>query len=175
MGIKILGIDPSTKMGLVVLDFKRGSGIVETKLKKETTFPKLRGMERLAALGGDLLRIITEHQPTYIYIEGYSFASKHNREIAYALGTVLRYFMWQEDWDYTEIAPPTLKKFVTGKGNCAKDLVLKEVYKNWGFDTDNDNIADAYGLAMLGLYTYLEILDGKGGWLKSKAKHLNYI
>ena len=49
-----------------------------------------------------------------------------------------------------EVAPTSLKKFVTGKGNAKKDLMLLSVYKRWGFDTTNDNKADAYGLAQFG-------------------------
>ena len=27
--------------------------------------------------------------------------------------------------------------------------MIKEVYKKWGYDTSDDNLADAYGLAMM--------------------------
>ena len=47
------------------------------------------------------------------------------------------------------IATNTLKKFVTGKGNGPKSVIIKGVYKKWGYDVDNDNLADAYGLARL--------------------------
>jgi Holliday junction resolvasome RuvABC endonuclease subunit len=47
------------------------------------------------------------------------------------------------------VASNTLKKFVTGKGVGKKQLMVKYVYTKWGFDTDNDNLADAYGLARL--------------------------
>jgi len=45
--------------------------------------------------------------------------------------------------------PPQIKKFVTGKGNAKKELIIKEVYKKWGFETDNHNTADAYAVARL--------------------------
>lgn len=47
------------------------------------------------------------------------------------------------------VAGNTLKKFVTGRGVGKKQLMVKYVYTKWGFDTDNDNLADAYGLARL--------------------------
>jgi Holliday junction resolvasome RuvABC endonuclease subunit len=47
------------------------------------------------------------------------------------------------------VAGNTLKKFVTGKGNGPKSVMLKHVYSKWGYDTDDDNLADAYGLARL--------------------------
>ena len=49
------------------------------------------------------------------------------------------------------VASTTLKKFVTGNGAAkGKGLMVKHVYKKWGYDTDDDNLADAYGLARLG-------------------------
>lgn len=47
------------------------------------------------------------------------------------------------------VATNTLKKFVTGAGNGPKNVIIKGVYKKWGYDTDDDNLADAYGLARL--------------------------
>lgn len=47
------------------------------------------------------------------------------------------------------VAGNTLKKFVTGKGVGKKQLMVKFVYQKWGFDTNDDNLADAYGLARL--------------------------
>ena len=45
--------------------------------------------------------------------------------------------------------PSEIKKFATGKGNAKKELMVKEVYRKWGFDTDNHNTADAYAIARL--------------------------
>ena len=48
------------------------------------------------------------------------------------------------------------KKFLTGKGDCDKDLILKEVYKRYRnpdgtpIDLENDNIADAINMNMIG-------------------------
>ena len=54
-------------------------------------------------------------------------------------------------------SPNTLKKFATGAGKGKKSLILKAVYKKWDFDTDSDDLADAFVLAkicqMLFLYT----------------------
>ncbi len=37
-----------------------------------------------------------------------------------------------------------LKMFLTGKGMAKKELILKEVYKRWNFDTNDNNEADAF-------------------------------
>ena len=47
------------------------------------------------------------------------------------------------------VAGNTLKKFATGKGVGKKGLMVKYVWTKWGFDTDDDNLADAYWLARL--------------------------
>ncbi|APD18911.1 hypothetical protein [Vibrio phage J14] len=33
--------------------------------------------------------------------------------------------------------------FVTNNGNANKDVIIKQVYKLWGIDTDDNNQADA--------------------------------
>ncbi|MGD2073064.1 MAG: hypothetical protein PVG65_06210, partial [Candidatus Thorarchaeota archaeon] len=47
------------------------------------------------------------------------------------------------------IAPSTLKKFVTGKGNCKKELILLKVYQKFEIEFDNHNLADAFSLAKM--------------------------
>ena len=49
------------------------------------------------------------------------------------------------------VTPSQLKKFVTGKGNADKNVVMKEVYKRFHIDTDDDNTADAVVLGHIGL------------------------
>jgi crossover junction endodeoxyribonuclease RuvC len=49
------------------------------------------------------------------------------------------------------VTPSQLKKFVTGKGNADKSVVMKEVYKRFSIDTDDDNTADAVVLGHIGM------------------------
>ena len=47
-----------------------------------------------------------------------------------------------------------------GKGNAAKELMLKEVFRRWGYDTSSNDQADAYALARIAAeFT-------AGGWTK---------
>lgn len=57
------------------------------------------------------------------------------------------------DWKFYEFFPNQIKKFISGKGNCGKDIVVKEVYKKFGFDTDVNDLADAYAIGRLLIYT----------------------
>jgi Holliday junction resolvasome RuvABC endonuclease subunit len=47
------------------------------------------------------------------------------------------------------VPPMTLKKFVTGVGNAKKNEMLLKTYQAWGIEFNDDNAADAYGLAMM--------------------------
>jgi crossover junction endodeoxyribonuclease RuvC len=49
------------------------------------------------------------------------------------------------------VPPSSLKKFVAGKGNAEKSMMIREVYRRWGVEAANDNEADAAGLLMVGL------------------------
>lgn len=66
------------------------------------------------------------------------------------LAYFLRRNFFQNCVRYILVAPNTLKKFVTGKGNAEKSLMLREVYRRWDIAVDNDNEADAVGLCMIG-------------------------
>lgn len=49
------------------------------------------------------------------------------------------------------VCPPTsLKLFVAGKGNAPKSVMLREVYRLWKVEAEDDNQADAAALAHLG-------------------------
>lgn len=48
-----------------------------------------------------------------------------------------------------QVPPMTLKKFVAGKGNAKKQEMLMQIYKRWGVEFNDDNAADAYGLARI--------------------------
>jgi len=60
------------------------------------------------------------------------------------------YYLWLVKAHYVVVAPNTLKKFVTGKGNAHKDQMIKEVFKRFGQDVNNSDLADAIGLNYIG-------------------------
>ncbi|MNO43382.1 Crossover junction endodeoxyribonuclease RuvC [compost metagenome] len=67
----------------------------------------------------------------------------------HVLAGFLRHLLELHNLTYYNVAPSQLKKFVSGNHQAKKSEMMKAVYKKWGFDTDSDNIADAYGLAKL--------------------------
>jgi Holliday junction resolvasome RuvABC endonuclease subunit len=89
------------------------------------------------------------HQVT---IEGYSFDSgtawgTSLRE----LGGIIRYHLRKAGLTPLEVPPTQLKKFVTGDGHADKNIMIKECFKRWDVDFSDDNMADAFGLAKLGV------------------------
>lgn len=90
-----------------------------------------------------------------VCIEGLSYGS-HGQAVS-QLGAVhflTRIFLWKKKINYKIIEPTVLKKFVTGKGQCKKDLILLKVYKKWGEEFDDNNLADAYSLARMAVEEY---------------------
>jgi len=66
-----------------------------------------------------------------------------------SLGTIMRFALYHHKIPFVVISPSQLKKFATGKGNCQKNMVLREVFKRWGVDCVDDNQADALTLAKM--------------------------
>lgn len=52
--------------------------------------------------------------------------------------------------DYLTVVPSQLKKFGTGSGLSKKEVIIKEVLKRFGVDTNDNNQADALVLVHLG-------------------------
>lgn len=145
--MKVMGLDLSlTGTGVVVLD-RAGA-----PLHAETVSCKFVGMARLAFIRGRIGELLSRHRPALVCVEGYSFASRQSHAHALGeLGGVIRLLLHRNDFIYKDVPPSTLKKFVTGKGNAAKDEVMMNVYKRWGWEMRDNNQADAYGLARIAL------------------------
>ena len=69
-----------------------------------------------------------------VMIEGYSYASKGQ---VFNIGEntgVLKNKLWHNDIEYGVIAPGTLKKFATGKGNSKKDAMYDAFFAETNVD-----------------------------------------
>jgi Holliday junction resolvasome RuvABC endonuclease subunit len=87
----------------------------------------------------------------FVVIEGLAFNGRGSYALQLAgLGYMLRREFRNREIAYREVAPTQAKKFLTGKGNCDKNLILKEVFKRYQIDVDDDNIADAVNFNMIG-------------------------
>lgn len=82
-----------------------------------------------------------------VALEGYSFGSHQGAHQIGEWGGLLRWTLWGEMVPYIEVSPSTLKSYVSGKGNAPKEVMLREVFRKWGFEAASNDEADAYGLA----------------------------
>lgn len=143
--MRVLGVDVSTKTGLVLLD---GDTIVfEELMNFPPEQPRFKRYERYRQA---MLKVFSEFPLNLAVFEGYGYANPYTLATLVEIGTVLRSVAYQLHCPVIEVPPMTLKKFVTGTGNAKKDLMLLETYKRWGFESKDDNIVDAYALARAG-------------------------
>lgn len=146
-----VGIDQSySGFGFVI--YNHPEGTFQSHLGKFESAKYGQGVDRLQAIGDwlyDLLPTTTEH----VCLEGYAPGAKWGREKAGELGATTKQVIWQAlsgDARYpTIVAPTMLKKYATGKGVAPKNGMLLAVYKRWGVEFKDDNLADAYTLARI--------------------------
>jgi Holliday junction resolvasome RuvABC endonuclease subunit len=157
-----VGIDPSwTGTAVVCVD-------LETLAEKHwllKTAPKhgsIHSYRRHMVMFKQLTEVLSEIERTYtvvhVCVEDFARNAKNGREES---GSIRSLILLTLGWVFgdTREASPTLvattqlKKFATGNGGAGmqKSQVIKYVDKKWGFDTANDNLADAYVLARVGV------------------------
>jgi crossover junction endodeoxyribonuclease RuvC len=146
--MRYVGIDPSSKTGLVIID-KQGN-IINTQ---DVTTKEKEDPQRFSDIAE---KIIDELEPNdLIAIEGFSYGSKGKGvSFQYGLGWIIRHLLLERGYRYTEVPPTSVKKFATGKGNTKKDEMVLPIYKKWGFEHTSDNVRDAFVLAQMvkGIY-----------------------
>ncbi len=153
------GIDPSLSgTGLVIIN--ENNEILEQQLITTTNHKNdIYDIEKRIIYITKNLECLLKYKNDLklILIEGISFGSRGDgaAQLA-ALNYAIRIWLFLSGFKYDNSSPSTLKKFVTGKGNCKKNLMLKEVYKKWSVDFTDDNICDAYSLSRLAKHNYFK-------------------
>lgn len=144
-----IGIDPSfTGCGIVAID--ENAKILKQELIKTNNKKSIE--ERLIELREKIKKAVDYKKLKMIYIEGPSFGSTGQFVLQMgALHFIIRLLFFENKMPYSIKTPGDIKKFVSGKGNAKKDLMLLKVYKKWGVEFEDDNICDAYSLARLAL------------------------
>ena len=150
----ILGIDASLSgTGIVVIDSKG------TILYQENLGTKLKSYERLDYILWKVLDACTDYDIKYTAIEGYAFLGSGRITDLAELGGIIKFFLWLKNYPLDIYPPGMIKKFITGKGNVKKDLMLLKVYKKFGIEFNDDNLCDAYCIAKLKLYNLQEAVE----------------
>jgi crossover junction endodeoxyribonuclease RuvC len=146
-----MGIDPSlSETGIIGLRNGRIelSHLIKTKPSGDN--PTLE-LDRLVSIIEEIKYYAGKYKPDAIVIEGIAFMARNTRALIQLCGLnyLLRYTLFPLYKTYI-VTPTSLKKFITNKGNCQKDLVLLEIYKRYKVSFDNNNLADAFSLAKIG-------------------------
>lgn len=148
-----VGIDPSlTGTGIILID--KDKEIHKQELVK--TKPSMEIEERLHVIMNELVFITGIIKP-HIYIEGLSYGSMSQRMFQLAgLHYYIRTTLFLNKTKFSIIPPTTLKKWLTGKGNSKKELMILNCYKKFGVSFNDNNLCDAYCLARMALADYEE-------------------
>ena len=157
---RVMGLDPSfNNFGVVVLDADDGKIVARKTI--EVSDPGAMPAHRKTIARAELLRdvvasYIHAHRVAAAGIEDFSYLARSSS--VYMLGQlqgIVRATLehaFGERW--IAIAPTQHKKFATGKGNAAKDIYLKEVYKRWDLDFDTSHEAEAFVIAQIARYNF---------------------
>lgn len=157
--MRFVGIDPSTKTGVVVLD-EHGNVLHA----KEYSVPMVSGddelqIHRVLHLSSVIrkgLDGVCDLKDSFICIEMPPYHAQGNAvSLLYGIAYALRLLLPR----YTNINVTALKKFATGKGNTKKDDLAVHIFKRWGFEHPSDNVRDAYVLAQIARALYSTV-DG---------------
>jgi len=162
MTLMSMGIDPSTTAtGIVLL-----SCLPECKptVRYADTIPgdkKAKGFEKHQIMVLQIMTLVDHWKPDALVIEGYSLNLKNASSVVplVELGGLLRFMFYIDGRTWYDPRASELKKFVTGKGNVGKEFVMMGVLKKWGFEANSNDVADAFGLAAMGLAA-MRVLPG---------------
>jgi len=149
--MKYVGIDPSTKTGWAVVD-------TEHVACGTCHYPELS--PELSSLAARVLRVTMGtrnlmsniERPLVVCIEAYSMASNGaHHSLLIEIGYEIRRSLTGLDCNprVYEVAPATLKKWATGKGNADKVAVASAMAKRYDREFASDNESDAFALAMM--------------------------
>jgi crossover junction endodeoxyribonuclease RuvC len=144
-----IGIDPSLS-GTAVAVY---GGEVE-RISSEACGPEVRPrIERYRNLAHAVSVAVEDlaNPPNIIFVEGYSFGSKHGGEKLAEYGGILRLQLLKRfpHAKIMDVPPSALKKFITGKGNGDKTAVIAAIASRYQVQFKTNDEYDAYALALM--------------------------
>jgi Holliday junction resolvasome RuvABC endonuclease subunit len=145
----VVGIDPSFT-GFAMAAIYRDGRTVSHEFKTDAVKTLRARMSRLRYYGNEAASFLRHHLPEVCLIEGYAHAAKWKAAPMGELGAIVRDRIIDLPDVCLEIAPSTLKQFIAGKGNASKLEIVQKMAKLFDREFKTDNLADAYGLALLG-------------------------
>lgn len=149
----VIGVDPSlSSTGLACHD-----GRLET-IKTKTEWGDKRLVHLSAGIYDEMDRISMDAPPALAILEDLPVNAMSAGKTGQAQG-VIRLALLDEIALVLSIAPATLKKFATGKGNANKAQMRERFQVDTGTDNKDDNQVDAYYLRQYGLAIMASVLE----------------
>lgn len=141
-----LGIDQAAlHTGFVILK----PGTNEPVTARLIDASKYKEGQRLNQIFLTIKQLVGDLKIEQAALEGYSYGSTHRAQDLGEVGGIVRLALTQLEIPYAVVAPTSLKKYVTGRGDADKEHMMAAVKSKWGIVIPQDDIADAYGLAHL--------------------------
>lgn len=151
--MKTLGLDLSlTHTGVCTIE--DGKLIESWSIKSKPVGPKPADeLKRLQTIVDTISeRGVVAQSHDMVVIEGLAFMARNTTALVQLAGLnyMVRAMLAYMGAPFVIVAPSSLKKFITGKGNGDKNIMLMEVYKQYGHTFLDDNECDAFCLALIG-------------------------
>jgi crossover junction endodeoxyribonuclease RuvC len=149
-----IGIDPSLTGNAIVIINDVGE-IIHENLISTNKECYINPEQRILDIFDDMDYMFNVVRLQKVYIEGLAYSSNsatlfERAGLMYLIVTRLL----KEDIDYSIIVPTMLKKWHTTDGHADKKFMMRVAKCKYGIDFQDDNICDAYCLAMLALEDY---------------------
>lgn len=154
----VVGIDLSlTHTGYAILN-EKGIVLMSGVIKSKPCGPKpMDETKRIVKIAQEVMGKIGKITPDWgeeilVSIEGLAFMAQGTSLTQLSgLNYIVRSLLLELEIPFLIVAPTTLKKFITGSGKGDKDMMMMSVYKNYKFESMDNNECDAYSLAVCGL------------------------
>lgn len=133
------------------------------------TSETVKGAERLCDIERGFDSIVRPYFPLNkrgeltVFIEGYAYGAKYQRESLAELGGVMRRYFYLNKLTFWVISPTNVKSFVTGSGKASKNYMKKCTKEKWGQNFKSDDVCDAYGIARIGM-NVMKVLNGTASY-----------
>jgi len=109
--------------------------------------------DRVQAFLDFLDKYLKDNNTKFVVIEDYLInpfvTNNDTTQKLTELGACVRYYLYTIKMPFLTIVGSQLKKYATGNGNSKKAVLIKELYKNYNIDVNDDNESDAIFLAMI--------------------------
>jgi len=154
-----VGIDPSlTGTAISILDYN--GKLIDEKLIETKQDWYVCNEQRIDDIFNSLKYISYIKNLELVYIEGlaYNVISTTKYERA-GLQYMIRILLFNNNIEFYEVPPKTLKKWSVGNGNANKKQMMEGVEKRWGIKYINDNLCDAFCLAKMAKEGYISKIN----------------